>query len=130
MGASGARGPQGSVGEVGAQGRVGELDCWTSYRDFWFQSNSAEIQSSEHSKLAEVASYMKANPSLEIGIDSSVDVRRASSRDRSLNDRRVAAVRSALIEAGESAANIKVGSFGDPELRREGRVEVLIATGK
>jgi outer membrane protein OmpA-like peptidoglycan-associated protein len=106
------------------------LDCWTSYRDFWFQNNSAEIQGSEHGKLAEVATYMKANPSLDIGIDGSLNARGTSTRDRELSDLRVGAIRSALIEAGVSAANIKVGAFGDPELRRDGRVEVLIATAK
>lgn len=129
-GASGAQGPQGSVGAVGAQGRVGVLDCWTSYRDVWFQDNSAEIQGSEHAKLAEVATYMKANPSLEIGIDGSLNARGTNAGDRDLSDRRVKAIRDSLVQAGVSPANVKVGAFGDPALRRDGRVEVLIATGK
>lgn len=121
---------KGATGEIGAQGRVGVMECWTSYRDVWFQDNSAEIQSPENNKLAEVATYMKANPSLEIGIDGSLDPRGTNARDRDLSDRRVKAIRDSLVEAGVSASNIKVGAFGDPELRRDGRVEVLIATAK
>ena len=106
------------------------MDCWTSYRDVWFQNNSAEIQGSEHSKLAEVATYMKANPSLEIGIDGSLDARGTNAGDRDLSDRRVKAIRDSLVQAGVSSSNIKFGAFGDPELRRDGRIEVLIATVK
>ncbi len=116
------------MGDIGSQGRVGVVDRWTSYRDFWFQFDSAQIQSSEQSKLTEIAIYMKKNPSLQIGIDGSMDPRGTDPRDQSLSDNRVKAIRDALVEAGVPAHQISFGAFGDPDLRRDRRVEVLIAT--
>jgi outer membrane protein OmpA-like peptidoglycan-associated protein len=45
-----------------------------------------------------------------------------------LSNQRVKAIRDALIKAGVPADKIKAGAFGDPELRRDGRVEVLYAS--
>jgi peptidoglycan-associated lipoprotein len=112
---------------MGAQGRVGVVNRWTSYREFWFPYNDADVADSDTSKLAEIAAYLKQNPSLDIGIDGTTNSR-VDSRDQNLNDRRVQAVRRALVEAGVPDSRIQIGAFGKPELRRDGRIEVLIAT--
>lgn len=70
-----------------------------------------------------MADYVKRNPSLTLGIDGYTGSR------RDLNEQRVDAVRDSLIQNGVPSDRIKVGAFGDPKLRREGRVEVLIMTG-
>ena len=49
-------------------------------------------------------------------------------KDQDLSDRRVQAVRAALIDAGVPAYKIKAGAYGDPQTRRDRRVEVLFAT--
>jgi len=95
-----------------------------SYRDFWFNDNSADILSTQKSVLIEVADYVKRNPSLMIGIDGHMD-----SRHMDLSKDRVNNVRNAFIDAGVPAERIKTGSLGDPKLSRDGRVEVLIKTG-
>jgi outer membrane protein OmpA-like peptidoglycan-associated protein len=102
--------------------------AWTSYRDFWFDNGSAEIRDSDSSKLAEVAAYMNANPSLEIAIDGNVDPRSGNSQNQKLCDRRANAIHDALVEAGVPDGKIRVGAYGDAGLRRDRRVEVLIAT--
>jgi peptidoglycan-associated lipoprotein len=107
---------------------VGVVDRWTSYRDFWFQFDSAEIQGSEMNKLAEVAAYMKKNPSLQIGIDGTMDPRGTDPHNQNLSDSRVKAIRDALVDAGVPAHKISFGAYGDVELRRDRRVEVLIAS--
>lgn len=71
-----------------------------------------------------MADYVKRNPSLILGIDAYMD-----SRNPDLSHQRSDAVRDAMINAGVPAERIKIGAFGDPKLRREGRVEVLIMTG-
>jgi outer membrane protein OmpA-like peptidoglycan-associated protein len=71
---------------------------------------------------------MKDNPSIQLGIDGSTNPRAAEWRDQDLGDRRVKAVRDALVAAGVSADRISDGAFGDVQLRRDGRVEVLIKT--
>jgi outer membrane protein OmpA-like peptidoglycan-associated protein len=130
MGPTGPQGPQGPTGEVGAQGRVGVVARWISYREFWFENGSANIPRSETNKLAEVASYMKNNSSLQIGIDASMDPRGTDARDQDLCNRRVKSIREALIEAGVPANRIAAGAFGDKELRRDRRVEVLFRTAQ
>jgi len=128
IGPTGTQGPQGATGDTGAQGRVGVVSCWTSYREFWFGYGSADINSSEANKISEIAAYMKQNPSLEIGIDGSMDPRGTDPRDQDLSNRRVNAIRNALIKAGVPANQIKAGAFGDVDLRHDRRVEVLFAT--
>lgn len=122
------RGPQGATGETGAQGRPGFVDCWTPYREFWFDYGSADIHGSDAMKVTEIATYMNQNPSLEIGIDGSMDLRGTDPRDQDLADRRVKAIRDALVEAGVPTNRIKTGAFGDLDLRRDRRVEVLFAS--
>jgi outer membrane protein OmpA-like peptidoglycan-associated protein len=127
-GKSGPAGVQGPVGSTGAQGPVGVVDRWTSFREFVFASNGAEILAGDQSKVADVAGYMKLNPSLQVGIDGSMDPRSSDPRDQGLSDRRVSAVRNALIQAGVPAAKIQTGAFGDTRLTRDRRVEVLVKT--
>jgi len=104
------------------------VDRWTSYREVWFKDDSAQIQAPETSTVTEIATYMTQNPSLQIGIDGSTDPSGTDAGNRDLSDRRVRAIRDALVEAGVSPSKIKTGAFGDPQLRRDRRVEVLIAT--
>jgi outer membrane protein OmpA-like peptidoglycan-associated protein len=93
---------------------------WISYRDFWFDFDSVVIDKSDSSKIADVASYMKQNPSIRVGLDGERD-----SNDSVLGERRIRVVRAALMRAGVPASSIVIGDFGDPRLRRERRVEVL-----
>jgi outer membrane protein OmpA-like peptidoglycan-associated protein len=51
-------------------------------------------------------------------------------RDQNLSDRRISAVRDALIQAGVPSYKIQTGAFGDARLTRDRRVEVLISTSK
>ena len=125
-GLTGARGQPGPMGETGAQGRPGVVSCWTSYRDFWFADGRADLHDAEMAKVSEIVTYMKKNPSLHLGIDASLDSQNYNKRDQDLSNQRVKAIRDALINAGIPANKIQVGPFGDPELRRARRVEVLL----
>lgn len=135
-GLTGAQGPQGAVGAqgptgpIGAQGQMCAVDRWTSFRDFWFQSDSAEIQNSERSKLTEIAIHMNQNPSLQIGIDGSMDPRGTEPRNQHLSELRVKAIRDALVRAGVPTNRIREGAYGNSNERRDRRVEVLIASAK
>jgi len=111
------------VGELGPQGGAGVLSCWTSYREFWFENDSAEIVGSEKDKMADVAAYINRNPSLQVGIDGcSLN----DPRQQNLCDRRTKAVADALVAAGVPSHRVSVGAYGDVQLRRDRRVEVLI----
>jgi outer membrane protein OmpA-like peptidoglycan-associated protein len=107
------------------------VNRWTQYRDFAFDANKSDLRTSETGKAAEIAAYLKQNPSLQVGLEGSMDVRGTDQRDaglRDLSDRRVKLVRDALIQAGVPALKIKTGAFGDAR-RHDQQVAVLISTG-
>jgi outer membrane protein OmpA-like peptidoglycan-associated protein len=115
-------GAQGPAGPQGAQGRVGVVGRWTAYRDFTFRYARTDVPSDEMSTVSEIASYMAQNPSLRLGID--------GSGNENLSGRRVDSVRDALIQAGVPAYKIQMGAFGDPQLRRDRRVAVLLSSSR
>jgi len=96
---------------------------WTSYRNFRFDSDAADLLASETNKVSEIALYMNANPSLKIGIDCSMEP-----RNESLSSQRVSSVRDALINAGVQTSRIQTGAFGDAKRTHDGRVVVFIRT--
>jgi outer membrane protein OmpA-like peptidoglycan-associated protein len=127
-GPAGPPGAPGATGPTGPQGPVGVVEQWQSYREFWFDSDSAAVREAHAPQLAEMAAYMKANPSLQLGIDASSNPRATERRDIDLAERRIDAVRDALVQAGVADYRIVEGVFGDVNLRRDGRVEVLMRT--
>jgi hypothetical protein len=131
MGTAGATGSPGPAGPIGPGGPTGVVEGWVSYRDFWFDADTAVIHNADSYKVAAIAAYMKANPSLVLGIDGSTNPRGATPRrDQDLCNRRIDAVRDSLIQAGVSANRISAGKFGEAKFRRDGRVEVLIRTSQ
>lgn len=104
------------------------VSLWTLYRDFRFDYNRSDLQASEARKVSDIARYMKQNPSLKVGLDGSMDPRGLDPRNQDLSDRRVSAIRDALIKAGVPASSIQMGAFGDARLTRDRRVAVLLCT--
>jgi hypothetical protein len=113
-GATGAVGPQGAIGATGAQGPLAGGSGWSPYREFTFNVNSDEIVYADSNKAREVADYMSRNPSFHAGIDGP-------------NPYRVNNVYHALIDAGVPEHRIQSGAFGDPQLRHNSRVSVLVS---
>jgi len=122
-GRTGAAGPQGAIGQTGAQGPGGPGGSWTPFRDFWFDSNRSDLQSSDSGKVSDIAKYLSQNPGQQVGIDGSIDP-----NNTDLSKRRVSAVRNALLQAGVPSYKIQTGAFGKPELQRDRRVEVLVSS--
>jgi OmpA family protein/collagen triple helix repeat protein len=127
-GPSGDAGTQGTKGPIGAQGQAGIVNHWTEYRQINFRKNAATIHSSGMNTISEIAAYSAKNPSLQIGIDGSMNSSSAQPIDQDLSDRRVSAVRTALIQAGVPAHKIEVGAFNDPQLPHDSSVDVLLKT--
>jgi outer membrane protein OmpA-like peptidoglycan-associated protein len=91
-------------------------------------SNQSDLQASQKAKISEVAEYLSKNPSLKVGIDSSMDPSGLDPRDQSLSDRRTGSVRDALMAAGVPAARIQTGVRGDAKLVRDRRIGLLVST--
>jgi hypothetical protein len=115
QGFTGAAGSQGAMGQTGAQGPLAANGSWSPYRDYTFNSSSDAIGSADSGKAREIANYMGQNPSYRLGIDG-------------YNANRVDNVRDALVNAGVPAFKIQTGPFGDPQLRRDSRVAVLLTS--
>jgi len=130
-GRAGVPGDQGSAGPTGERGATGAIDRWTAYREIWFGAGAADLDKSGAAKVTEIASYLKENPTLQVGIDASTKISETDrARGQRLVDDRVAAISKALAAAGVPESRIKAGSFGDPSLRRDGRVAVLLSTNE
>jgi outer membrane protein OmpA-like peptidoglycan-associated protein len=127
-GVAGDAGAQGPAGATGAQGPAGIVSSWTLYREFRFEYDRSDVQGAQLDKVAEIAAYMRRNPSLKIAIDGSPDPRGSDPRNQELGERRVVAIRDALIKAGMPASKIHMGAFGDTTLVRDRRIAVLIRT--
>jgi len=144
-GASGLAGPMGPAGPAGAQGPAGPAGAqvaaakqWSSFRDFLFDFDKSAIRSNETSHVTDIAGYMKQNPSARVGIDGHTDPRGTDLFNQGLSERRVNAIRDALVTAGVSTGRIHTGAFGESQPKcnestegcwqRDRRVEVLIGT--
>ncbi len=119
-GLSGAQGMPGPTGPMGAQGPVGEIAHWTEYRDFTFDRGTANIRASDQNMAGLIAMYLARNPSLQIGIDGTMNP-----LNPNLSAQRVNTVRAALAQAGVPDSAIQVN---DPQYPHDGRVEILLST--
>ncbi|MEL3892108.1 OmpA family protein [Ferrovibrio sp. MS7] len=127
-GISGLAAPQGHVGLAGTYGPTGSFNNWTPYQRFAFDKDSADVRFSDMRQASDITAYMLENPTARLGIDGSSSAPTAEWRDQALTERRIGAVRDALVQAGTPAFKIQIGAFGDPESRRENQVEVLLIT--
>jgi peptidoglycan-associated lipoprotein len=138
MGPAGPMGAQGPAGPAGAQGAA--VNQWSSFKNILFDTDKSDIRSSETSKIADIAAYMKQNPPVQVGIDGYADPRGTDGYNQGLSERRVNAIRDALVKAGVPGDKIQTGAFGEQRLQcnestetcwqSDRRVEVLISAAK
>ena len=116
------------------------VERWESAEDISFQRNRFEIQAKCTSKIARLATWVKAHPLVIVALDPHRDQSQVitGETDSGLADRRVRAVRDALVAAGVAPERIQTGPVGESqvlchqtssecqELNR--RVEVLLGT--
>ena len=84
------------------------LQADTVYFDF----DSSVVKSSEKSKLAAVAEYMKANPANAVRVEGHCDERGTEEYNRALGERRALAAREVLISQSADANRIPTETFG------------------
>ncbi len=112
-GLPGPAGPQGSEGPQGPVGPRGADLVWQPVGDLHFAFNKAELLPSEAAKVAELAAYLKQNPSYHVELEGFADPRGSQAYNLKLSTRRVHAVRDALITAGVPKDQILVGAYGE-----------------
>jgi len=109
-GEQGAPGAMGFQGPTGLQGQTGLVEGWSLLREVQFDLNEVTIRSDEMYKISETATYMQQNPSISrLAIDTwtAEDPNTTDQYIRRLGQRRVDAVRDALINAGLPAYKIQ-----------------------
>lgn len=147
FGFAGATGPAGPIGPMGAQGPAGpmgsqatavEVKKWSSFSNILFDFDKSSVRADETSKVANIAAYLKQNPTARVGIDGHTDPRGTDPYNQSLSERRVSTVSEALVAAGVATGRIQTGAYGENQLKchesteacwqSDRRVEVLIGT--
>ena len=139
-GVQGPGGPQGVTGPEGVTGRQGPQRPWVTFADFLFDFDRSAIRGTETGKIDKINQYMKENPSIEIGLDGHADPRGTHAYNQPLSQRRVDAVKAALLSVGIASDKITTGAFGETQLKcseateecwqRDRRVEVLVRRGE
>ena len=85
---------------------------WTAMDSVQFEAGRAEIQTRCADKIAKLAAWMAKDQSVVIGLDGHAFDAAVNDNDPKLGERRVQAVRAALIAAGVSPSRIVIGQFG------------------
>ena len=121
---------------AGAPGPARAPQASTAFNDILFHFRKNKVRASEEPKVDKLVQYMKDNPSHEIGLDGYTDPRGTPPYNQKLSQRRVEAVKAALVAAGVSASRIRTGAFGETRPKctessetcwqQDRRVEVLV----
>lgn len=109
-GVAGVAGPQGPAGMAGLQGvaALGE-----GFRDIHFDFDKSDVRANEVGKIKAIAAFMKENPTFELAIEGFADPRGTDAYNQALSERRVMAIRDALVTEGASAGAIRTGAEGE-----------------
>jgi outer membrane protein OmpA-like peptidoglycan-associated protein len=147
-GPAGATGAQGPAGPVGPQAMAGSDVRYVSFgtgnnsaafKDILFDTDKSDIRSNEMSKITDIAAHVKQNAPMNVGIGGYADARGTDQHNQGLSERRVNAIRDALVKAGVASDKIQTSAFGEKKAQcnestdacwqRDRRVDVGFRTG-
>jgi peptidoglycan-associated lipoprotein len=84
-----------------------------AFRDVLFAYDRAEVPPDETAKITEIAEYVKQNDGVIVMLDGHADPRGTDKYNLGLSQRRVKAVRDALVSAGVPADRVSTYASGD-----------------
>lgn len=157
FGMAGATGPAGPAGAAGVQGPAGPVgpqamarsdnryasfgaeNSSATFKDILFDTDKSNIRSNETSKITDIAAYVKKNGPMQVNIGGYADMRGTDRHNQGLSERRVNAIRDALVQAGVANDKIQTSAFGEQKplcnestdacWQRDRRVDVGFRTG-
>jgi peptidoglycan-associated lipoprotein len=113
---------------------------FTTFRDILFDYDKSNVRASERDKVNEIVGHARQNPSVNFRLDGHADPRGNDKYNLALSDRRVKAVRDALVAGGVAAGRISTGAFGEKQPKcteaneacwqRDRRVEVGVSASR
>src|ERR1044071_1349481 len=121
-GPAGAAGAQGPAGPVGPQAMAGSDNRYVSFgpenssatfKDILFDTDKSNIRSNETSKITDIAAYVRKNGPMQVNIGGYADMRGTDRHNQGLSERRVNAIRDALVKAGVASDKIQTSGFGE-----------------
>jgi outer membrane protein OmpA-like peptidoglycan-associated protein len=123
QGPAGPQGPQGTAGVAGAAGPRGADAVWLTVSDILFEFDKAVLRQEEAPKIKEVADFLKRNEGVVLRLDGHTDPRGTDGYNAKLSERRVEAVRKALIDAGAPASQIDIAAYGEKRPKCDQKTE-------
>jgi peptidoglycan-associated lipoprotein len=88
-----------------------------------FAFDSSAVRSSDKSKVASVADYLKNNPNVAVRVEGNCDERGTEEYNRSLGERRALAGREELIRLGIASDRVDTLSYGEDKPASDGHNE-------
>ena len=86
---------------------------WKPLNDIHFDFDKSDIRASERSKIDDIVKVAKENPGIEIGLNGYADPRGSTAYNQKLSERRVNAIREAVVAGGVPATRIKTVAAGE-----------------
>jgi peptidoglycan-associated lipoprotein len=102
---------------------------WTAHSEILkdysvhFAFDSSAVRSSDKSKVASVADYLKNNPNVAVRVEGNADERGTEEYNRSLGERRALAGREELIRLGIASDRVDTLSYGEDKPADDGHNE-------
>ena len=78
-----------------------------------FAFDSATVRKDDHSKLENVAAFLKSNPTKDVRVEGNCDKRGTEEYNRALGERRALAAREELVKLGIAPNRIETISYGE-----------------
>jgi TctA family transporter len=101
-----------------------------SFKDILFDFDKSDIRANETNKITDVAAYIKQNPTFQVGINGYADPRGTEQYNQALSERRVNAIRDALVKAGVASDKINALAFGEQKPLCSESTERAVFTAK
>jgi len=112
-GSPGLAGLSGQQGLSGGQGSQGAAARWESFKDILFDFDRSAVRTDEHAKVKQIVEFMKEHPTFEVGLEGYADPRGTDTYNQALSERRVKAIRDAVVAAGGAKDAIRIGAEGE-----------------
>jgi peptidoglycan-associated lipoprotein len=88
-----------------------------------FAYDSSVVRAADKSKIASVADYLKANPTVAVRVEGNCDERGTEEYNRSLGERRALAGREELVRLGIESGRVDTLSYGEDKPLNNGHNE-------
>jgi hypothetical protein len=95
------------------KGSQGAAARWESFKDILFDFDRSNVRTDERDTINQIVQFMKEHPTFEVGLEGYADPRGTDAYNQALSERRVKAIRDALVASGAVKDGIRIGAEGE-----------------